>query len=97
MTTSRRPWGGNIGKPAVLKVARNMQASDGLSWPRALRKALAWARRKMSEGDKPADPYAALRARGIYSPLDKSPDAVAHFKSYGAKFGYRPGAQKAGQ
>jgi hypothetical protein len=95
--TKRTPWGGAIGKPAVLKVARSMQERDGLSWPRALRKALAWARRKAEGGGKPADPHAALRARGIYSPRDRSPEAAAHFGARADKLGHRPNASNAGR
>jgi hypothetical protein len=77
MLVRRNPWNGLLGKPAVLKVARAMVASDDLSWPRALRKALAWARRKATAA--PADRYAAMRARGVVSPLDRSAAAHAHF------------------
>lgn len=95
---ARAPWNGKIGKAAVLKVARDMAARDCLSWPRALRKALAWAKRKAKQPEAPAaDRYAALRARGQFSPLDQSKEAREHFAGVTATRGYRPGAQKAGQ
>lgn len=88
--TQRNPWGGNIGKAAVLKVARKICERDGVSWLQALRQAQAWAKSKTAP-QKPADKYAALRRRGIVSPLDASADAAAHFarasrRSGGSKF-----------
>jgi hypothetical protein len=74
----RSPWQGKISKAAVLSVARKIASRDRLSWPRSLRQALTWARWKAVH-DAP-DPYAKQRARGIFSPLDLSPEAVEHFK-----------------
>lgn len=67
------PWGGKIGKAAVLSVARKVAAQDGLSWPLALRRALEWAKAKAA----PADPYASFRAAGVISPRDRSAQADA--------------------
>jgi len=89
----RNPWGGSIGKSAVLSVARKVQAQDGVSWARALRKALAWAKRKAGGDAAPLDPYASARSRGIYSPRDRSPDAQRHFAEHRRRFpgrGYGP-------
>lgn len=69
----RNPWGGEIGKPAVLSVARKVAARDGLSWPLALRRALAWAKAKAA----PVDRYKAYRAAGMISPRDHSEQAQA--------------------
>lgn len=95
--TARKPWGGQISKAAVLSTARRIAERDRLSWPQALRRALAWARsKKGGEGSKPADDYADARRRGIFSPRDKSPEALAHFGAGGPVYsrtrgGYDPG------
>jgi hypothetical protein len=75
---TRSPRGGSIGKPAALSVARKIATRDGLAWPRALRRALAWARSKAAQ-DAPEARCAAMRGRGVYSPRDRSADAEAHF------------------
>lgn len=74
---ARNPWSGSIDKAAVLKTACSIAARDGMSWRGSLRKALAWARRKSSAAS--ADRHAAMRARGMVSPLDRSAAADAHF------------------
>lgn len=80
MATNRNPWGGKITKAAALSVARKIQARDGLTWARSLRRALEWARTKAAPPAAGAE-FAALRARGIFSPRDPSPEAAAHFKA----------------
>lgn len=84
MPTKRNPWGGEVSRAAVLSLANRIKDRDGVSWAQALRKALTWARSKAGNGEggnaaPPADPYAVLRARGVFSPRDTSPDAMAHF------------------
>lgn len=93
--TTRNPWSGPISKAAVLSTARRIESREGLIWRQALRRALAWAKRKAdgNSGQAPADEFAALRARGIYSPRDKSPEAERHFAEHRRRFpgrGYGP-------
>lgn len=83
--TARNPWGGEISKAAVFSVARKIASRDRLSWPRSLRQALAWAHWKAVHAAP--DPYAAQRARGIFSPLDRSLEAAAHFKRIESRTG----------
>lgn len=79
MSAARNPWGGTVARAAVLATAKRIAERDGVSAREGMRRALAWARKKASQ-EGSGDPYAALRARGVYSPLDRSADADAHFK-----------------
>lgn len=88
----RNPWGGQIAKAAVFKVARRIAERERCGWAQALRQALTWAKWKTVH-DAPADEFAKLRARGIYSPRDASPEAERHFADYRRRFpgrGYGP-------
>ena len=82
---ARNSWGGQISKAAVFSVARKIASRDRLSWPRSLRQALTWARWKATM--EAPDEFAQLRARGIFSPRDNSPEAKAHFKRLASNAG----------
>ncbi|MBI1186482.1 MAG: hypothetical protein GC206_04005 [Alphaproteobacteria bacterium] len=87
----RNPWGGQLTRAAVLKAAERIAREDKLERRAALRRALAWARRK-AKGDR----YAAARAEGVYSPRNQSAEARDFFAQEFKRYQGRRGTYKFG-
>lgn len=80
-------FGTSLTRRDVMRAAWRIRREDKLTMGDALRRAWRWARRKAPASTaEPADPYAAQRARGIFSPRDNSPEAQAHFAALRRRF-----------
>jgi hypothetical protein len=80
-------FGTQLTRRDVMKAAWRIRREDLLAMGHALRRAWAWARRKGAALlQRLADPYAVARARGIFSPRDRSPEAKAHFDALNGRF-----------
>lgn len=80
-------FGTRLTRRDVMKAAWRIRREDRLTMAHALRRAWLWARRKGLAAAAPvADRYAAARAVGVYSPADRSPEALTYFAERARRF-----------